>query len=148
MKYYTIGIYFDTTLTNVALILKNRPDWQKGRYNCIGGHIEKDELPIECVVREFNEECGINTNNQDWHHIGCVNNENLYKVEVFTAIQKDIHGHTETMTDEEVCWFAINKLPENIITNLKWLIPYALNYWIQEKTEHLYFGIFNYKNIL
>lgn len=146
MKYYTIGIYFDTTLNNVALILKNRPDWQKGRYNAMGGHIEKDELPIDCVIREFGEECGIDTNKQDWLHIGCINNENSYKVEVFTAIQKESHGHTQTLTDEEVCWFDVNRLPENIISNLKWLIPYALNYWKQETEEKLVFSVFNYKN--
>lgn len=40
MKNYTIGIYFDQDLKNVVLILKNRPDWKKNKWNFPGGKIE------------------------------------------------------------------------------------------------------------
>ena len=39
----------------VFLQLKNRPKWQEGKFNFPGGKVEPNEVPIECVVREFKE---------------------------------------------------------------------------------------------
>jgi 8-oxo-dGTP pyrophosphatase MutT (NUDIX family) len=58
---YTIGIYFTDDLRRVALILKNRPIWQNGKYNFPGGHLERSEGLAKCVAREFLEECGVHT---------------------------------------------------------------------------------------
>jgi 8-oxo-dGTP diphosphatase len=35
-------------------------------------HIHSAESPIECAIREANEECGIISNNKDWKLIGIV----------------------------------------------------------------------------
>ena len=145
MKNYTIGIYFDCYLKRIALILKNRPDWQAGKFNFPGGHIELNEPSNNCVIREFKEECGINTTYDDWKHIGRIINKEHYVVEIFTAIQDVEHGEITTMEDQKVTWIDIDKLPENIISNLFWLIPFALNYWKQGNADHLKFGTFDYK---
>jgi 8-oxo-dGTP pyrophosphatase MutT (NUDIX family) len=145
MKKYTIGIYFDCYLSKVALILKNRPEWQAGKYNFPGGHIEDNENNFDCVIREFKEECGIKTSYDDWKHIGCIHNKSYYKVDIFTAIQDIEHGVLSTTEDQEVIWVDINKLPENIISNLFWLIPFAFNYWKQGNADNLVFGFFEYK---
>lgn len=50
------------------------------------------------------------------------------------------------MEDEQVEWFNINNLPNNIITNLLWLIPFAVNYHKQgNNVDKLMFGNFKYK---
>lgn len=38
-----LGFVFNKEHTKIALIKKNRPEWQKDKYNGIGGHIEKKE---------------------------------------------------------------------------------------------------------
>lgn len=63
-KNYVLGFAFNDY--QVLLIEKQKPAWQKGLYNGLGGHIEKDETPIAAMVREFKEECGIDTNESDW----------------------------------------------------------------------------------
>jgi 8-oxo-dGTP pyrophosphatase MutT (NUDIX family) len=43
---------------NVLLVLKNRPGWQKGFLNLLGGSIEPGESPQEAALRELKEESG------------------------------------------------------------------------------------------
>lgn len=45
---YTIG--FITCGEKVLLMQKNRPAWQKGKFNGIGGKINKGESPLNCIV--------------------------------------------------------------------------------------------------
>ena len=65
MKGYTVGFIFDPTYTNVLLMHKNRPEWQKGRINGVGGRIESDESSATCVVREVLEETNLKTKEKD-----------------------------------------------------------------------------------
>lgn len=66
MKRYVLGFAFNSDYTEVALIKKNRPDWQKGKYNGIGGKVEEGEPEILAMVREFKEETGIETLPEWW----------------------------------------------------------------------------------
>jgi 8-oxo-dGTP pyrophosphatase MutT (NUDIX family) len=43
----------------VLLIEKNRPDFQRGRFNLIGGKIEEGETWAEAALRELQEESGL-----------------------------------------------------------------------------------------
>jgi len=52
---YVAGFLFDETLENVVLIRKNRPKWQAGKLNGVGGHVEARETSIETMHREFKE---------------------------------------------------------------------------------------------
>ena len=53
---YVLGFVFSLDASRVLLIWKNRPEWQKGKLNGIGGKIEEGELPIDAMKREFSEE--------------------------------------------------------------------------------------------
>ncbi len=67
---YTVGLIFDTRLENVVLLRKNRPRWQEGKLNGIGGRVEEGDYPERtsgdpqeiayrnCMIREANEEVG------------------------------------------------------------------------------------------
>jgi len=146
---YTIGVYFNSELKKVALILKNRPQWQKGLYNFPGGHIEKGENPQQCISREFKEECKITTQPIEWINIGIIKGIN-YTVDVLLCIQREEHGILTTGESEEVSWQYINKLPFNCISNIYWLTYYALDIYFQiinENTEVLKLNnSFNYTN--
>lgn len=65
---YAAGFAFDTTLSLVTLVLKDRPAWQKGRFNAVGGHVIFGEDPLSAMVREFKEETGLTTEATDWRH--------------------------------------------------------------------------------
>lgn len=119
MTEYVIGFLFNGE-GEVCLNEKQRPAWQKGRINGVGGHIEKDETPYHAMVREFQEEAGclIDT----WRKFGTVKGVG-YKLHLFTAT--GIWEVPETKTDEKIGWYSINNLPDNILPNLVWMIPMA-----------------------
>jgi len=146
MQKYTIGFLFDTYFEKVALILKKRPVWQVGFYNVPGGHIEEGEESIDCVIREFKEECGLITYNEDWKYIGQIINHNNYYVDIFTCMHLPLlHGDLKILTDEYVKWADLKNLPSNMISNLSWLIPFAENAWRQGNHDNLVNGRFEYK---
>lgn len=54
---YVVGFMFSEDSSKVALIRKNRPEWQKGLLNGIGGHCESsDKNNQDTMIREFEEE--------------------------------------------------------------------------------------------
>ena len=59
---YVLGFMFSRDLERVLLIRKNRPAFQAGKFNGIGGKIEGTvkplETPLQAMVREFEEEAG------------------------------------------------------------------------------------------
>lgn len=138
MKKYVLGLMFNEEKDKVLLIHKNRPDFQKGKLNGIGGKIEMKqnsvltvlENPLEAMVREFYEEAGFYWDN--WEKF-CEINGDDYQMQIFKGFG-DI-SRAITVTDEKVCIVEIDNLPENTMSNLKWLIPMSLerNTYIVEK---------------
>jgi 8-oxo-dGTP diphosphatase len=110
---------------NVALITKNRPDYQKGKLNGIGGHIEKGETPAQAMEREFNEEAGIRVLN--WQLL-CEASviEPRAKLYIYHAHIGE-HVHIQQLTDEYVAWYFAHNLPDNVMPILRWLIPMAMS---------------------
>lgn len=45
--------------SEILLVKKDRPDWQKGRLNLVGGKIEEGETPEQAALRELQEESGL-----------------------------------------------------------------------------------------
>ena len=121
MKRYVLGFLF-TPIGGVWLIYKNKPDWQKGLLNGIGGKIEEGELPYDAMVREFKEEAELEI--KDWTEFCILTDNREFEVYCFYAMS-DLTP--KTMTDEEVIHVEISSLPSNTITNLNWLIPMALH---------------------
>lgn len=126
---YVVGFAFDLRMSKVALIRKNRPEWQAGLLNGIGGKIERvkgggriAEEPIDAMRREFKEETGFPMFN--WNDVGIVYGEN-WKMHVFYACTPDI-GALRSPTDEVVEIHDTENLPSGTVPNLSWLIPLCM----------------------
>lgn len=129
MKKYVAGFYFSEDRQRVVLIRKNKPEWQKGFLNAVGGKIEKNELAIQAMVREFKEETGVTTILRDWTYF-CFMEFPFGSVFFFKAFG-DI-TKCQTMEEEEVSHYGAVPIIDcyldyNPIHNLKWLIPMALD---------------------
>ena len=123
MKRYVVGFMFDEIYKNVALIKKERPAWQKGLLNGIGGHIENGEMPVHAMVREFEEETGCLTDEEDWRSFLNLSGSD-YRVNFYMT-----SGNLEklrSVTDEEIVVRPVNDLGD-VIFNLHWIIPMALD---------------------
>jgi len=126
MKKYTLGFLFSKDLKKVLLIHKNRPEWQAGKINGLGGKIEENETPKDCITREVKEETSLTTKNKDWHLVGTLHSS-FFETSVLCAQYQNSFGQEESTTDEIIEWFSVKDLPTNIMSNLSWLIPLCLD---------------------
>jgi len=121
---YVCALIFTLNKEYVWLIKKNRPDWQKGKLNGIGGKIEKGETPAQAMSREFKEEAGIDIEPYIWEPTVTLIGQDFH-VYFFTA---KTDAELMTMEDEMIASYHLsdlNNLP--ILPSLKWLIPLSLD---------------------
>jgi 8-oxo-dGTP diphosphatase len=135
---YVVGFVFDETRQHVALIRKARPTWQAGLLNGIGGHVEEyDTSAVQAQRREFFEETGVDIPDRYWEKYGLLTGKG-YIVDCFRAVTSDV-WKVESKTDEEVVVRAVAMLQrENMIHNLSYLIPLALDLSIRNVPEFRY----------
>lgn len=135
---YVLGFLFDLKDDTVLLVRKNRPTWQEGLLNGIGGKIENGEEPLEAMIREFKEEVGYEQD--DWNHfLTCkFSGEEKSKMYCFKIFKFGFDNPK-----------AINDVGENILKipmssiytrtdkmqNLQWMIPLALHEPGDSKTK-------------
>lgn len=101
----SLGFAFDD-LGRVALIQKNRPAWQAGHWNGIGGKEEpRDGTVYGCMEREFFEETGVYIPAIDWTLVGIMTGKVGWKVHIFKTVSPAVR-EVRTMTDERVDLFT------------------------------------------
>lgn len=124
MKQYVLGFLFNPEKTEVVLIKKNRPSWQAGKINGIGGLIEDNELLARAMKREFEEETGLEIS--DWHYFATMDCVSCI-VHCFNASSED-YRKVKSNTDEEIIIIEIAKLHLHpIISNISWLVNMAID---------------------
>lgn len=121
---FVVGFLITTDRRHVLLVRKNRPEWQSGMLNGVGGKVRTDELFHQAMRREFMEEAGLH---MEWREF-CRLTGSYGEVRFFYSIA----GHNETQlvrsaTDEKISWHRTGRLPANVVPNLRWLIPMALS---------------------
>jgi 8-oxo-dGTP diphosphatase len=124
---YSLGFLFNASGSRLKLIRKNRPEWQAGKLNGIGGKVEKGEHSYYAMVREFKEEAGVAT--EGWEHYATLQ-ANDWEVAVYRLFDDVYYESCKSLTDEDVVsadYTDILGLDSNCISNLRWLIPLAKN---------------------
>lgn len=131
MKRYVLGFMFDDDLTHVIMIKKNRPKWQIGYLNGVGGKKEFDEDFIDAMIREFKEETGVLTTSKDWVWVLTLK-LSYAEIEVFAERNSNYYNNVETVTDEEIIKEEVCAIYDNI-TEYKCIsnIPALLELCIQ-----------------
>jgi len=124
MKKYVLAFIFTKDMENVWLIQKNRPNWQKGKLNGIGGKIEPGETPKEAILREVHEESGVDlSSNESFQFIGDLSNDSFH-MDVFACVSDE---YLVTMEDETVLLIPVSELSDLLcIDNVPALIELSL----------------------
>jgi len=128
MRNYVLAFMIDLAQNKILLIKKNRPAWQAGKLNGIGGKIEGQELPIQAIIREVEEETGLVTFDNEWTNFGQMNLIDGGAVYLFRSFREDL-ANAVSITDEEVIIRSIdlNDLRSDVMPNLIWLIESSLD---------------------
>jgi 8-oxo-dGTP diphosphatase len=140
MKLYVLGFLFSHDLREVLLIRKNRPEWQAGKMNGIGGKIEVDDIDKQkAMTREFHEEAGLWI--EEWRLFASMygadamsedDGDRGWRVFCYCAVG-DL-AKCSTRTDEHVVIVRVADLclyeqthdkPQEIVENISWMIPLA-----------------------
>jgi len=128
MTNYVCGFMFDFQKEKVALIKKNKPEWQKGSLNGIGGKIEEGETALDAMCREFEEEAGLRTLQSDWYPLITMTGNDWCVNFFFCAERINSLELLQSKTDEEVVIIDLIDLDiEPVIPNLRWIIPMCLD---------------------
>ncbi len=129
MQRYVLGIVTTPDCSKVLLIRKVKPDWQKGRWNGIGGKLEDGETPHFAMDREWREEtqCAVPSR---WDlRIRLIHPSRDSMVYFFHGVLA--HSELACFKDEgrgeilEI--FDVQHLPDDVMDNLRWMIPLFLD---------------------
>lgn len=132
---YVCGFAISRKDDLVLLIKKNRPDWQEGKLNGIGGHIEPNETPLGAMHREFREETGFQ-GRLTWHNFITLQYDHctVYFFVAFCPLEVLTEAEQKSPTDEKVMVINMESLwYKETIPNLEWLIPMALEMYTDPK---------------
>lgn len=126
---YVLGFAFAPKANAVLLFQKDRPAWQAGRINGVGGKVQPHDPDIyEAMRREFAEETGIHTRAADWRHYARMECP-VWRIEVFAHYDLPLHeaqrqaGETETPV---TCGIRTLDHPR-LLSNIEWLVALALD---------------------
>lgn len=118
-----LALLFTPDRRRIALMRRTRPAWQAGRVNALGGKLSDGETAPEAARREVREEAGVDV--AEWSEV-LVWEDREYRMHVMRAVSARAHD-VRTMEDQEVFLADVSALPGEVIGNLRWLVPLALD---------------------
>ncbi len=127
---YVVGFLQDAG-RQVLLLRKNRPAWQAGHLNGVGGKVEPGERPHEAMAREFHEETRC-----PWPIVWRLFARLIFPAAIVHCFSADVEtlpdldGAMNDVGEEFIVTDIVNALsfdPRHgpIVANLRWLLPLA-----------------------
>ena len=127
MDKFVVGFAYNLKSDKVLLIEKNKPEWQKGCLNGVGGKIEEYETPLKAMSRECREETGLDLK---WLEKGIMRGLNTdgkkFICFIFYSYSDDIFKY-QRMEDEEIHVIDVTQITyKKIIPNILFLIHFGI----------------------
>ena len=127
MIHYVMGFAFNLDKTKVAMIFKNRgPEEVRGKWNGLGGHVERNESPLMAMQREFKEEGGVWIEKWDLVSVYWSKGRD-FRINFYMAVD-EMKG-LKTNEDEAVALLPGDTIiiDKHVNQNIRWLIPLSLD---------------------
>lgn len=113
---------------------KSEPLWQRGKWNGPGGANFFDEGNKVAMSRELREETGLEIDADEWEVVAFMRGSD-FEVCVLAASLPLGALHLTPLDEAEAAksgreyhrWHDINKLPPDVIPDVRWLVPLALD---------------------
>jgi 8-oxo-dGTP diphosphatase len=125
---YVVGFLLERSSERVLLVRKNRPSWQYGLLNGVGGHVELGETPERAMEREWTEEIGPGAV-KEWRSFATMRSHRSI-IHCFAGECNRL-PHDSGYNDVGETLVAVRLsgigLRRDCIRNLKWLLPLAFD---------------------
>jgi 8-oxo-dGTP diphosphatase len=146
-EYVVIHVSCVQDPNKILLIHKDRPEWQKGRINYVGGKVEDGESYEQAAIRELKEETGIDVDEV----VPCGQIKGCSFVVFCFSCQVDEAKQTSPRDceTEKVEWFFIEEVVQDkrLMDNLKIAIPlirFGISNWrLKEVSERDWVVLFD-----
>ena len=110
----------------ILLLRRFNTGYEDGNYSVVAGHVEAEESFTQCIIREAMEEADIllKPNDLKMFHIMHRKSDTLInnkRIDVFFIAQKWVGKIMNKELDkcDDLSWFPLNDMPENIIPYIK-----------------------------
>lgn len=108
----------------VLMLRRYKTGWMDGMYGLPAGHLEKGETLAEATIREIHEEAGVEVSESDleFKHVSHRNEAGNFEYMDFYYIVRKWNGEpriAEKDKADDLRWFDLDDLPENIAPNVK-----------------------------
>lgn len=115
----------------ILLLRRFNTGWNDGNYSLASGHIDGNEPAEAAMIREAREELGIGIKPEDleFAHVSHRYAPDCEYIDFyFTASQWQGEPHNaEPNKCDEVAWYDLDALPENVVPNVKEVIEHYAN---------------------
>lgn len=116
----------------ILLLRRFNTGFEDGNYSLIAGHVDSGETFTQTIIREAKEEAGIDLDFDSLELVHMMHRKSTYKneerIDAF-FIAKNWKGEIKNMEPhkcDDLSWFNINNLPENVIPYIKKVIENIL----------------------
>ena len=120
-------------IKNNKILLQRRfnTGYEDGKYSMVAGHVDKGETFTEAIIREVKEEAGITLQVEDLSVVHVMNRaiKNNERIDVFFITEKwtgNIENKEPNKCDD-LSWFDLDDIPDNVIPCIKEAINYIKN---------------------
>ncbi len=118
----------------ILLLRRYNTGYEDGNYSVIAGHVDKGESFTEAIIREAKEEANITLKKDDLKvvhimHRNSKTTKNNERVDTF-FVAENWSGELKNVEPnkcDDLSWFEIDKLPQNIIPYIKQAIEESLD---------------------
>lgn len=128
MKKFVLGFIFSENREKVLLLKKrSSAPYNPDTWNGVGGHVEEGETFLEAMVRECQEESGLDIRSTRWLSMGNLTDNKSFDVEIFEA-EADISQFLE-LTDEKLQVFTKEEVIQLVLARD---VDKILSKWLAE----------------
>jgi len=119
----------------VLLLRRFNTGYEDGNYSLIAGHLDGDEEIVSAAIRETKEEAGITIDPADLAVVGVMHRRSEdERIEFFLEARRwrGTITNTEPHKCDELAWFPVDRLPENVIPYIRHAIEhFTKGSWFQ-----------------
>lgn len=110
----------------ILLLRMTRGEWA-GRYNAVGGHVERGEDPRSAAVREVREETGLEPQDLRLCGVVAVDREPRLGIGLYIYVGDSTQGEPRAGAEGGLAWFTPEEIPHlPLVEDLPYLLPQAL----------------------